>query len=540
MNYGDGLMKRIFAIDFGSDTTVIAGKTAIMDTAPIRELSGCVPGVSFVEQDAPAVSCFSVPTLVHYSLGDGVLIGEEVIRNGLAGHPSTVHGMKHYILVGSPASTTINGSIYSYCDAGTSFLSQVAGVLAGGAGQDQLELVFTVPSGSSGLFEEHVAAMLISHGIRNYRFCDEILAGLSASGFPLAPGSIFLFYDHGGDALKVSVVIIEDDSRFPGGLSCRVLGFASDSAGGKAVDSLLADAIMRENGLSAHSAKAGGIFSGIQFSCSKIKEALSRDSTAEYFLDFAGVPVSGNISQDDLEHFLQSGGFFTGIENTVRRALDHASSRGYEESAIKGVVMTGGCSSIPCIRAWMVSRFGEDRVFCSSPAFTIARGALLVSSDATFSDSVRHDYALRSWNSARGTYDYHMLVRRGTRIPGNGPVARLQIKATYDGQTELGLLVYEVRSGPDGADGTLREIVHEMSGSVKLLELPPDPGDHVEYRPLNEKEPAFISANPPATAGETRFDVSFTIDGGGYLRMTARDRKTGRIVNADSPVVRLK
>jgi molecular chaperone DnaK len=540
MIHGASRMKRTFAIDFGSDTTVIAGKTGITDDALTRELSAFASEVSRIEQDGQSHSCVSVPTLVHYSTGGDVLIGEEVIRAGLPGHPSTLQGMKHYILVGSPASTTVNGSICRYCDAGTRFLSMITGALAGKAGTDQPELVFTVPSGSSGLFEEHVSAMLLSRGIRNYRFCDEILAALYASGFPLACGSLFLFYDHGGDALRVSVVIVDDDSRVPGGISCRVLGFASAGTAGKEVDSLLTDAILKESGLSAHGARARGMFSDIKYSCAGMKEALSTGSTAEYALNIAGVPVSGSISQEDLEDLLRSGGFFAGMESTVRRALDHAFSRGFAESAIKGVVMAGGCSSIPCVRAWMVSRFGEERVFCSSPAFIIARGALLVSSDTTFSDSIKHDYALRSWNSARGKYDYHTLVRRGTRIPGNGPVARLQIRATYDGQTELGLLVYEVRSGPEGTDGTRREIVHEMSGSVKLLDQPHDPGDHVEYRPVNEKDPVFISANPPAVAGETRFDVSFTIDGGGYLRMTARDRKTGRIVNADSPVVRLK
>jgi Molecular chaperone len=533
-------MKQTFAIDFGSDTTVIAEKPGIRDDVLARELSVYASHVSRSEHDDPAPSCVSVPTLAHYTADGDILIGEEVIRAGRSGHPSTMHGMKHYILVGSPASAMINGTTCRYCDAGTGFLSKLAGVLAGKAGPDQLELVFTVPSGSSGLFEEHVSAMLLSCGIRNYRFCDEILAALYASGFPLSVGSLFLFYDHGGDALRVSVVIIDDDARVPGGLCCRVVGFASDSTAGKAVDMLLAEAVLEENGMSANDARHAGVFDDLQYSCARIKETLSAESPVEYTIDFAGSSISGRITGEDLERLLWPAGFFKGVETTVRRALDHAFSRGYPESAIRGVVMAGGCSSIPCIRRWMAGSFGEERVFCSSPAFTIARGALRVSSDTTFSDSVRHDYAIRSWNSARGEYDYHALVRRGTRIPGSGPVARLQIRATYDGQTELGLVVYQVRRGPDGTDGTRREIVHEMSGSVKLLELPPEPGDHVEYRPVNEKEPVFIRANPPAVAGETRFDVSFAIDGGGYLRMTARDRKTGRIVNSDSPVVRLK
>jgi molecular chaperone DnaK (HSP70) len=56
---------------------------------------------------------------------------------------------------------------------------------------------------------------------------------------------------------------------------------------------------------------------------------------------------------------------------------------------------------------------------------------------------------------------------------------------------------------------------------------------------VNEKNPTFLTANPPAQMGEVRFEVSFSIDGNKRLLITARDLKTGRLLYRDFPVVKL-
>ena len=56
---------------------------------------------------------------------------------------------------------------------------------------------------------------------------------------------------------------------------------------------------------------------------------------------------------------------------------------------------------------------------------------------------------------------------------------------------------------------------------------------------MNENNPTFIQADPPAQAGEARFEVEFSIDGNKRLLITARDLQTGRLTHRDYPVVKL-
>jgi hypothetical protein len=56
---------------------------------------------------------------------------------------------------------------------------------------------------------------------------------------------------------------------------------------------------------------------------------------------------------------------------------------------------------------------------------------------------------------------------------------------------------------------------------------------------MNEKNPTFLIADPPGTAGEARFDVSFSVDGNKRLLISARDLQTGKIIYRNYPVIKL-
>jgi hypothetical protein len=57
---------------------------------------------------------------------------------------------------------------------------------------------------------------------------------------------------------------------------------------------------------------------------------------------------------------------------------------------------------------------------------------------------------------------------------------------------------------------------------------------------LNEENPTFIEAVPPAQSNRKRFAVAFRVDALKHLRVTVRDLQTQKLVYNDYPVVRLK
>jgi molecular chaperone DnaK (HSP70) len=56
---------------------------------------------------------------------------------------------------------------------------------------------------------------------------------------------------------------------------------------------------------------------------------------------------------------------------------------------------------------------------------------------------------------------------------------------------------------------------------------------------MNEGNPTFLIADPPAEQGKPRFEAAFSIDENKRLLITAHDLQTGRTVYRDYPVVKL-
>lgn len=111
------------------------------------------------------------------------------------------------------------------------------------------------------------------------------------------------------------------------------------------------------------------------------------------------------------------------------------------------------------------------------------------------------------------------------------------VKATHDGQRELGIAVYELGEQRRGHGAT--ELVLDPSGAWRVSTLTPDDDDERSRFWVNERSPTFLLADPPATAGQARFRVEFGIDGNKRLLLTAHDLVNGRITHRDYPVVKL-
>jgi hypothetical protein len=149
-----------------------------------------------------------------------------------------------------------------------------------------------------------------------------------------------------------------------------------------------------------------------------------------------------------------------------------------------------------------------------------------------------NDYAVRYWDAAAREHRYRFLVRAGTRYPSAGQVGRFVISAAYDGQTHLGIPLYSLGTGMGGTTAAI-ELVSDAAGGIRISG--PAPGSVPEGRPVwvNERTPTLLIASPPATRGEPRFELTFTIDGERQLCLTARDVQTGELVKRNTSVYRL-
>jgi molecular chaperone DnaK len=203
-------------------------------------------------------------------------------------------------------------------------------------------------------------------------------------------------------------------------------------------------------------------------------------------------------------------------------------------------LLVGGSSQIPSIQSTVRRIFGKERVMLNRPLDAVARGAAAFVAGVDFYDHIQHDYAIRFLDRQKGDYDYKVLVKQGTPYPTAETLARLTVKASYDGQSQLGLALFEMGESRQRTNNSAAmELIFDPSGAARLSAVTAEDEDNRAHFWMNEHSPTFLNAEPSASQGESRFQVEFSIDGNKRLLMTSRDLKTQKYTHRDYPVVKL-
>jgi molecular chaperone DnaK len=524
------------AVDFGTSNTVVA----VWDEARREGLPYHLPEFGrLTQQEGQAVS--TAPSLIHYSTDGHTWIGDQVLQRNLYHSNATFRWMKRYLLNRSPIKKEAGGRMRSYAEAGRDFLASLLVHTAGELDLRDEEIALTVPVEAFEHYENWLAQVAEAARLPRFRLLDEPSAAALGYGAHIQPGDVYLIFDFGGGTLNVAVVLVEPEEQAQAGQRCRMLGKAGQEIGGAVIDQWLFQEVLQRNQLSDADEAVRPLSSALLVECERAKERLSFDERAEVLVvnPDTGAALGAEFSRSQFEELLDGHAAYSQIDQTIRRAINAARERGYTEDDIKETLMVGGSSQIPSVRRTLQRIFGRDRVRLNRPLDAIARGAAAFIAGVDFYDHIQHDYAIRYLNRDRGDYEYRVLVPRGTPYPTREPLARLAIKATYDGQTQLGIAIFEMGARRPGDVQSRVELVFDPSGAARVLHLSPDEVEGRNLFWMNESNPTFLLADPPAQAGEPRFEVVFAVDGNKRLLITARDLQTGRLVLEAYPVVRL-
>lgn len=523
------------AIDFGTSNTVIA----VWDEALLEGVPLHVPDYGqLYQQGNEKISV--IPSQIHYGADRRRWIGYQIQQQNLTQSDRTFRWMKRYIANRSPVQRRLDGKQISNFDAGKDFLSTVLLFAASELNLSDEEVAFTVPVEAFEHYENWLTDVAQAAGIRRFRLIDEPSAAALGYGAHIQPGDVYLIFDFGGGTLDVAVVLIEESEQSQVGRRCRVLGKAGMDLGGATLDQWLYQEVLKQTGRNDFDEDVRQLSRALLLECETAKVRLSDYERAEVTVmnPNTGALLSASFTRSRFEELLDENEAFTQIDQTIRRALNDARERGYQEDDIKAVLLVGGSSQIPSIQRTVRRIFGKERVMLNRPLDAVARGAAAFVAGVDFYDHIQHDYAIRYLNRQQGDYGYRTLVKRGTPYPTAQALANLTVKASYDGQTHLGLAIFEMSEQRQKSVAPI-ELVFDPSGAARLTSISPDEGDCRAQFWMNENSPTFLSAEPPATQGEARFQVEFSIDGNKRLLMTARDVKTGRVTHRNYPVVKL-
>jgi molecular chaperone DnaK (HSP70) len=529
------------AIDFGTSNTVVA----VWDENRKEGVPVAIPDFGRpiqYQRGQYAESISVIPSLIHYAADRRRWIGQQVRQRNLEHSERTFRWMKRYIANRSPSKVCISGHEISHFDAGRDFLSAVMQVAAAELRIGAEEIALTVPVESFEHYEDWLATVAEKAGMPRFRIIDEPSAAALGYGVHIQPGHVYLIFDFGGGTLDVAVVLIEEEESAIAGRRCRVLGKAGAELGGMTIDQWLFQEVLERNQRTDTDPEIRAISRLLLEECERAKERLSFERRTDITIvdpRTGAVLVAAEFTRAEFEDLLDRHGAFTLMHDTIRRALNSARERGYTEEHIQAVLLVGGCSLIPSVQRLVQQVFGRERVQLNRPLDAVARGAAAFVAGVDFYDHIQHDYAIRYLDRRKGQYDYHLIVKRGTPYPTKEPVARITVKASHDDQTQLGILIYELGEVRTRCTGESVELVFDPSGAARVVQVSPDEQDRRTRFCINESAPTFLKADPPARAGEPRFEVTFGIDGNKRLLITARDLQTGRITHRDFPVVKL-
>ena len=468
-------MGKIIGIDLGTTNSCVA------------VMEGGKPTVI-----ANAEGVRTTPSIVAFTKTGERLVGEPAKRQAVTNAEKTISSIKRHM--GTDYKVNIDGKNYSPQEISAMILQKLKKDAEAYLGEKVTEAVITVPAYFNDAQRQATKDAGKIAGLDVKRIINEPTAAALAYGLDNEKEQKIMVYDLGGGTFDVSVIEIGDGV-------IEVLSTAGNNRlGGDDFDQKITDYMLAD-----FKAKEGVDLSADKMALQRLREAaekakkeLSSATTTNINLPFITATAEGpkhfdmNLTRakfDELTHDL--------VEMTaepVRRALSDA---GITASELGQVLLVGGSSRIPAVQDKVRQLTGKEPSKNLNPDECVALGASIqggkLAGDAGAGDILLLDVTPLSLSIETMGGIATRLIERNTTIP----TRKSQIFSTAaDNQTAVDINVVQGE--------------RQFAKDNKSLG---------QFR---------LDGIPPARRGVPQIEVTFDIDANGILKVSAKDKATGK------------